>query len=155
MSPIKLNLGCGLQCPEDWINIDSSIGVKLSKRPIIKKLIYALAPKSLGLPNIDWPSNTVWMDLTKTFQFENESVDFIYSSHTIEHLTYEEATFVFNECYRVLKPNGIIRIIVPDFGSLVENYLSNKKTAPQVAALKFHEYARYFEIPLPNSIFST
>lgn len=46
--------------------------------------------------------------------FENESVDNIYASHIIEHI---EDKFVFkfiSESFRVLKPNGVLRIVCPD-----------------------------------------
>ena len=148
---IKLNLGCGLQCPKGWINIDSSIGVKLSKRPLLKKIIYSIVPASVGLPNADWPENTMWMDLTKPFNFKNESVDIVYSSHTFEHLTYEETTFVLKECYRILKPGGLIRVIVPDFQIFIDDYLENKAKDPSLAAFKFHQTSGYFEIPVPNT----
>ncbi len=46
--------------------------------------------------------------------FENSSVEVIFSSHFIEHLTFEEGLNFLKECYRVLKPNGILRIVCPD-----------------------------------------
>lgn len=155
MKTLKLNLGCGLQCPEGWVNIDSSIGVRLSKMPLLNKILHSVIPKSLGiLPNVNWPKNTMWMELTKPFKFSNGSVDYIYSSHTFEHLTYAETTFVLSECYRILKPGGIVRIIVPDFESLVNNYIGNKISNPSIAAFKFLKDSLYFEIPIPNSLFS-
>lgn len=150
---VKLNLGCGLQCPDGWINIDSSWGVKLSKRPFLKKILYTLIPASWGvLPNAEWPANTRWMNITRRFVFADASVDVIYSSHTLEHLTYEEARFVLQECNRVLKPGGIIRIVVPDFEQLVNSYLNNKEQQPAIAAKKFLSDSLYFEIPIPGSL---
>jgi predicted SAM-dependent methyltransferase len=46
--------------------------------------------------------------------FEDNTFDFIYSEHFFEHLFLEEAFELLKECYRILKPNGVIRIIVPD-----------------------------------------
>lgn len=46
--------------------------------------------------------------------FKDSSVDCIFSSHFIEHLSFEEAINFFKECHRVLKPNGILRTICPD-----------------------------------------
>lgn len=42
------------------------------------------------------------------------SVDFIYSSHFLEHLTYDNGIKFLRECRRVMKPDGCIRLIVPD-----------------------------------------
>ena len=46
--------------------------------------------------------------------FEDSSVQCIFSSHFIEHLTFEEAVNFLKECHRVLRPGGILRIICPD-----------------------------------------
>jgi len=45
--------------------------------------------------------------------FDNESVDVIYSRHFLEHFTYDETVDLFNEFFRVLKPNSRLEIIVP------------------------------------------
>lgn len=45
---------------------------------------------------------------------EDNSIDFIFSEHFFEHLFFDEAAALFKECYRVLKPNGVIRVVVPD-----------------------------------------
>jgi len=149
---IKLNLGCGASCPAGWVNIDSSFGVWLSKKTILKTILKIIIPNSWGiLPNDAWPKNTVWMNLTEKFKFQDNSVDFIFSSHTFEHLTYEEASFVFKECYRVLKPKGVIRIIVPDFRVLVNQYLEDVDKNPSTAAKIFLRDSLYFEIPIPKT----
>lgn len=46
--------------------------------------------------------------------FEDSSVGVIFSSHFIEHLTFSEAISFLKECHRVLRPNGILRIVCPD-----------------------------------------
>ena len=46
--------------------------------------------------------------------FKDSSVKCIFSSHFIEHLTFEESINFLKECYRVLRPDGILRIICPD-----------------------------------------
>ena len=150
---VKLNLGCGLQCPDGWINIDSSMGARLSKFPTLTKVLHSVIPHSWGiLPNVNWPSNVKWMDITRRFPFESDSVDCIYSSHTFEHLTYSEASYVLSECNRVLKPRGVIRIIVPDLEQMIDNYLLNKQKIPHLAAKKLMDDSLYFEIPIPDTI---
>lgn len=46
--------------------------------------------------------------------FEDNTFDFICSEHFFEHLFLEEAFELIKECYRILKPHGVIRFIVPD-----------------------------------------
>jgi predicted SAM-dependent methyltransferase len=49
----------------------------------------------------------------------------IYSSHFFEHLPYNDMRKVLKECYRVLKKNGEIYIVVPN-GKLFINAYINK-----------------------------
>lgn len=49
--------------------------------------------------------------------FDDNSVDFIFSSHALEHLTVEGFFHVMTEAYRVLKPNAQFKIVVPYFTS--------------------------------------
>ena len=46
--------------------------------------------------------------------FKNNQYDFIFSEHFFEHLYLDEAIDLFSECNRILKPNGVMRIVVPD-----------------------------------------
>ena len=55
---------------------------------------------------------------------DDSSIDCIYTSHTLEHLTLSQVKHVLNESHRVLKPGGVIRIIVPDFSLYQRNYLA-------------------------------
>lgn len=50
----------------------------------------------------------------------DESVDAVYTSHTLEHVYYHEALQALKEFRRVLKPDGYAVVIVPDVGSLGE-----------------------------------
>lgn len=47
-------------------------------------------------------------------QFEDASFSFIFSEHFFEHLFVDEALSLFTECYRILKPAGVMRVSVPD-----------------------------------------
>ena len=152
-NPLRLNLGCGLQCPQGWVNIDSSFGAKLARRPVLNKILRAFIPASWGLlPNSQWASNVTWMDITRRFPYADNSVDAVYSSHTLEHLTWEEGSMVFKECYRVMKPGGVIRIIVPDLYVIIQHYMEAKSTKPEMAARKFLHDTYFFEIPIPKTL---
>jgi predicted SAM-dependent methyltransferase len=56
------------------------------------------------------------------------SVDAIYSSHMLEHLTYAEGQSLLKECRRVIRPDGAMRLIVPDAGLLQRWYDMNAGT---------------------------
>ncbi len=88
----KLNLGCGTNFLEGWLNTD------------LLPLSYSVIP----------------LDATKKLPFQDESFDFIFSEHMIEHLTFTQAFDLLRECHRVLKPNGVLRIATPDLEFLVQ-----------------------------------
>ena len=118
MEKLKLNLGCGNQFIDGWINVDYSLGSKLSKAPF-----FSLINKKVKLFNIDWDERIFLHDLTQKFPWSDESVDEIYSSHTLEHFDKKQGYDFLCDCYRVLKKEGIIRIVVPDLKAFVNHYL--------------------------------
>lgn len=56
-------------------------------------------------------------DLTsrRPLPFADNSVDFFYSQHTLEHIPQEYCPFIFAEMHRCLKPGGAARVNMPDF----------------------------------------
>lgn len=47
--------------------------------------------------------------------FEDNSVDFFQSEDVFEHIEYELLPQIFDEIYRILKPNSLFRLSVPDY----------------------------------------
>jgi len=66
------------------------------------------------------------LDIRKGLPYDDNSVDLIFASHLIEHLTVEEGLKLLKECYRVLKPGGMIRLATPDARKLFFDYLSDR-----------------------------
>ena len=91
---VKVNVGSGLKhrLGPDWKNLDILRGADI--RADVRK----------GLP------------------FEDESVDFIYSEHFIEHLSLEEGKVYFAECHRVLRRGGVVRTATIDLPYVLERY---------------------------------
>jgi len=56
----------------------------------------------------------------------DQSVSEIYACHVLEHVERNEVANIIQEWCRVLEPGGVIRIAVPDFESIVDEYLENK-----------------------------
>lgn len=52
----------------------------------------------------------------------DNSVELIYNCHVLEHFKRKDVEKVLAEWYRVLKPEGVLRISVPDFESLCKIY---------------------------------
>ncbi|HZP88885.1 MAG TPA: methyltransferase domain-containing protein [Burkholderiales bacterium] len=126
---MKLNLGCGSQVPEGWTNVDYALGARFAKIPL-----FLLLNRKLRLFNLDWNKNIYLHDLTKTFPWADCSTDVVYTSHTLEHFSKEAGRRFLKECYRVLRKNGIIRIVVPDLRYLVVEYLEGRSRADEFVA---------------------
>ncbi len=69
----------------------------------------------IGLSLIKDDENHIKFDITKKFPIENNTVDTFCAEDVMEHIYYENQVGIFNEIYRVLKPEGIFRLAVPDY----------------------------------------
>jgi len=84
----KLNLGCGTDIKEGYVNLD------IIKREGVNKV----------------------HDVNKfPYPFQKDHFDEVYASHLLEHV--EDVLKVMEELYRIVKPDGILRIKVPYFSS--------------------------------------
>jgi len=122
----KVNLGSGTTCSGGWINIDSSFNARLAKYPRLRYLFFKIGILSKKYYDVPWSKhikNIMVRDVRKKLPFDDESINFIYSSHLIEHLRKDEAEKVLRECFRVLKRGGLIRLVVPDLELMARNYL--------------------------------
>ncbi len=54
--------------------------------------------------------------------FATESVDAMYSSHLVEHLSSEQGARLFREVQRCLRTGGYFRVLTPDMDLLLERY---------------------------------
>jgi SAM-dependent methyltransferase len=54
--------------------------------------------------------------------FKKESVDLIYMSHCLEHISHLNIDMVLSEYYKLLKVGGVLRLSVPDFSQIVKIY---------------------------------
>lgn len=65
----------------------------------------------------------LYWDFRRGVPFPDNSVDAIFAEHLLEHLTYRQGVGLMRECQRVLKPEGVVRIGVPDLDRYVLSYL--------------------------------
>ena len=90
-----LNLGCGHRFHPEWENVDFS-----SAAPGVRTY-----------------------DLRKGIPFPEASFNVVYHSHVLEHFPKGTALGFLRECHRVLKPGGVIRVVVPDLERIALLYL--------------------------------
>lgn len=106
-----INFGAG-DPVNGWINLDSSPFFLLPKT--IHKLFdyFNISTRSKKYIKYDY-TYFKFTEFSK-LPFDSESIDVIYSSHVLEHLSYKENQNFISEAHRILKNKGILRIIVPD-----------------------------------------
>lgn len=120
----KLHIGCQANPIPNWLNVD-------------------LEPLERGI---------VIMDATKPFCFKNETFDYIFTEHMIEHVNFEEASNMLSECFRVMKTGGKVRISTPSLVFLMDLYANPEK---DIHARYIAFSGRYFDnqdIPLIPSV---
>lgn len=93
----KLHVGCGVNYFPGWINIDNNSDNNISQ---------------LDLHH----------DLRLPLPFYDNSADFIYNEHFLEHLEVPEAIRAIKDFMRVLKPGGVLRIAMPDLDDCIAAY---------------------------------
>jgi len=123
MKTVNVNLGSGPGGLNGWINYDYGCLAILSKVKIIRKLLIYGGILSKEY-DVDWPE-IVLHDIRKPFPLKRGSVDNIYCSHVLEHMSFNETKAIFKECCRVLKRQGLLRVVLPDLEKIWGMY---KKT---------------------------
>lgn len=72
----------------------------------------------IGVDIMEFPEVDIVYDLSKfPYPAENNSIERIYTSHTLEHFDWLTVIKIMNECRRILKPEGEMEIVVPLFPS--------------------------------------
>jgi predicted SAM-dependent methyltransferase len=88
----RLHIGCGAHLLEGWINVD----LRFDGDPDLRA-------DAAALP------------------FASGSAGFIHSEDLLEHLGRDAGPAFLAECFRVLRPRGVLRLLTPDLKALVEN----------------------------------
>jgi predicted SAM-dependent methyltransferase len=94
---LLINVGCGYMGRAGWVNVD---GVRL-------------------------PGVTCVFDSRTGLPFPDNSARAIFSEHFLEHISYSaDAPRFLSGCARVLRPDGILRLVVPDAEKYLHAYIS-------------------------------
>lgn len=125
---IQINIGCGRTPTKGWVNFDNTPALRLANSPFIVSVLSRFGILDTAqLENIDWNrcNKVDFCDATRRLPFENASVDTIYSSHMVEHLSRGGATTFFAEARRILRTGGVLRVSVPDLRKLASEYVEH------------------------------
>lgn len=93
---VKLNLGCGFDTKEGYINVD-----KYNPKAEVQADLLALP-------------------------FEDDSADEVAAFHVIEHISWRRQMDLYEEFHRVLKPGGLLCLAYPEFEECLRAFLENR-----------------------------
>ena len=122
--------GCGLSAPLDWINFDSSPTLRIQNLPILGTLLKSKL-------NVIFPSNVLYGDIIKGLPFLENSIDGLYCSHTLEHLSLFDLKKSLKNSYKILKKGGIFRCVLPDLEYHAKLYLNELERGEKIASINF------------------
>ncbi len=133
--PVKVNLGSGLHVAEGWLHVDGNIHALFAGWPtLVLRRLYRSSNTVGWLPEAEYVRRLrayrfVHHDLERPLPFADGTVDYVYSSHVIEHFHREDARRLLAEVRRILRPGGCVRICVPDLEHAVGLYRAGEREA--------------------------
>jgi predicted SAM-dependent methyltransferase len=116
---MNINLGCGNLWKADWRNLDGGPAARLMLFRGIP-LLNRLLPRTTR----QYPRDLVVHDLRKTpLPFPDQSAASIFSGYAFEYISVTQTRAVLKDCWRILKPGGLIRLCQTDIATIVEAYV--------------------------------
>lgn len=106
---LRLHIGCGYHLLDGWLNLD-------------------LKPKA----------GAFYFNAAKNFPFDDDSAQFIFAEHFIEHLSQADGMRFLSECHRVLHNGGILRLSTPDLALICQTYLDQNPHVSREDAIHRH-----------------
>lgn len=119
-----VNIGCGRRRHPDWTNCD-------------------LIPDA---------SDVLAVDVRQKLPFDGETCDAVYASHVLEHLAARDARRLVAEIFRVLRPGGVVRIVVPDLEGIARAYLASLDRAATSGSQQSRDEHRWMTIELLDQL---
>ena len=122
---MRVNIGCGQTPTFGWRNFDNSVTVRLSKLPVMSAVLRwlgVLNQAQYQFTKFARQHKIEYGNAVRKLPLKTGSCDVVYSSHMLEHLDRSEAGLFLREAHRLLCPNGILRIAVPDISRQVAQY---------------------------------
>lgn len=131
VTPLRVNLGSGQFGFDGWVNVDWDLKIRwhrwlglagaLRSLHVMSQATYDMY-RAVKVP----PNFLAWNFGKRPLPFATGSAEVLYTSHVLEHFPRWQAEAILREACRVLRPGGLIRVIVPDLEVLCRRYLISR-----------------------------
>lgn len=128
----RLHVGCGLVVLDGWLNIYFE-----------RREEYGCIKERNGKLFLNY-------NLLKKWPVNDNSISYIAGSHFIEHLDLNKGITFLQECFRVLKSGGIIRLSCPDLEIYARNYVNGNTAFFQNELIR--EWCAFSQAETPGEI---
>lgn len=113
-----IHYGCGWNTPaNDWRNFDASPTLRFERLPLIGRLYTKNTQR--------FPAHVEYGDIRRGLPLPDNRADALYCSHILEHLGYQDALRALQNSYRILRPGGCFRLVLPDLRHCAQSYLDD------------------------------
>jgi len=134
MTKLYVQYGCGpYSAPKGWRNYDASPTLRIQKLPIIGGLLR-------NRMHVAFPPDVLQGDILQGLPGVSENTcDGVYCSHVLEHLSYDDCALALRNTYKIMKPGGYFRCVVPDLETYAREYVEDLANHDREANTKFLE----------------
>jgi len=116
MNKLYVQYGAGNEAVKGWLNFDASPTLRIQKIPILGRLLQSRL-------NCIFDDEIKYGDIVKGLPIHHNSVDGLFCSHVLEHLTRTDFDVALNNSFNYLKSGGEFRVIVPDLQIFIQEYI--------------------------------
>lgn len=112
--------GCGWSAPEGWLNFDASPTLRFERLPVLGRLYTRNQNR--------FPAAVRCGDIVRGLPVPDASCELVYCSHVLEHLALEDFRVALRNTFRILRPGGVFRLVLPDLRHLARAYLQDESS---------------------------
>ena len=127
-----IDLGCGIGQDTRWLMDNGFDVISCDISEIALNKLKELIPNS----------KTMKIDVKEKLPFEDNSIDLINANLSIHYFNMEKTIEIFDEIYRILKPNGLF--IGRMNSDKNKEYI--KETTKEIEKDFYYDYGRYFRL---------
>lgn len=113
---VYVQYGAGFSAPEGWQSFDASPSLIVERMPLVGRYFRVNAQR--------FPEAIRRGDIIRGLPVADGSAAGVYASHVLEHLTRADCITAIRNTFRMLRPGGVFRLIVPDLEIRARRYVA-------------------------------